>query len=105
VDDEIDTAGSIIQAIDVVVERGANKVYASCVHPVLSGPAIERLREAPIVELVTTDTIPVPPEKRLPNMKILSVAPMIADTISRIHTGRSVGAMFEANMQGVLDNN
>ena len=105
VDDEIDTAGSMIQAVDTVVEHGAKAVYASCVHPVLSGPAIERLRDSPLVELVTTDTIPIPPEKMLPNMKILSVAPMLAETIWRIHSGTSVGAMFDAEKQAVLDNN
>ncbi len=105
VDDEIDTAGSMCQAVDVVVSHGAKAVYASCVHSVLSGPAIERLRESAIVELVTTDTIPIPPEKMLPNIKILSVAPMLAETIWRIHSGTSVGAMFEADKQAVLDNN
>lgn len=104
VDDEIDTAGSIMQAVDIVVERGAREIYASCVHPVFSGPAIERLRNSPIRELVTTDTIPLPPEKRLPNIKVISVAGMLANTIWRIHTGTSVGAMFEANKQGILDN-
>ncbi len=104
VDDEIDTGGSITQAIKITLARGAKEVYASCVHAVLSGPAVERLRNSPIVELVTTDTVPVPPEKRLDNMTVLSVAPMLADTIARIHTGGSVGALFEANKQGVLDN-
>lgn len=105
VDDEIDTAGSICQAVSVVVENGATGVYAACVHPVLSGGAIERLRQSPILELVTTDTIPIPPEKRLPNMKVLSVAPLIAETMWRIHSGTSVGAMFDASRQDVLDNN
>ena len=104
VDDEIDTGGSITQAIEITLARGAKEVYASCVHAVLSGPAVERLRDSPIVELVTTDTVPVPPEKRLANLTVLSVAPMLADTIARIHTGGSVGALFEANKQGVLDN-
>lgn len=104
VDDEIDTAGSITQAASLVIEHGAKEIYASCVHPVLSGPAIERLKDSPIRELVTTDTIPIPPEKRLDKITVLSVAPMLADTIWRIHTGRSVGALFEANKQGMLDN-
>jgi ribose-phosphate pyrophosphokinase len=105
VDDEIDTGGSMVQAVKIVVEHGAKAVYASCVHPVLSNGAVDRLRESPIVELITTDTIPIPPERRLPNMTILSVAPMLAETIWRIHSGRSVGAMFEANKRGILDNN
>ena len=95
----------MVQAVNIVVERGAKEVYASCVHPVLSADATSRLRDSPIRELITTDTIPIPPEKRLPNFTILSVAPMLAETIWRIHSGRSVGAMFEANKQGILDNN
>lgn len=104
VDDEIDTAGSVTQAANTVLEHGAKQIYAACVHPVLSGSAVERLRESPIVEFVTTDTIPIPPEKRLDNMRVLSVAPMLAETIARIHTGGSIGALFEANRQGILDN-
>ncbi|HUP28009.1 MAG TPA: ribose-phosphate pyrophosphokinase, partial [Chloroflexia bacterium] len=84
VDDEIDTAGSMIQAVDITLERGATEVYASCVHPVLSGPAIERLRDSAIRELVTTDTLPLPPEKQLENITVLSVAPILAETIARI---------------------
>src|SRR5215210_978559 len=80
VDDEIDTAGSMIQAVNVTLEHGAKEVYASCVHAVLSGPAVDRLRDSPIRELVTTDTVPIPPEKRLKNLTILSVAPMLAET-------------------------
>lgn len=104
VDDEIDTAGSMIQAVNVVLEHGAKEIYASCVHAVLSGPAVDRLRDSPIRELVTTDTIPIPPEKQLANLTVLSVAPMVAETIARIHTGGSVGSLFEANKQGTLDN-
>ena len=104
-DDEIDTAGSITQAADVVVLRGATEVYACCTHPILSGPAIERLKASPIKELVATDTIPRHPENDLENYTVLSVAPMLAETIWRIHTGRSVGAVFEANRLGILDNN
>jgi ribose-phosphate pyrophosphokinase len=105
VDDEIDTAGSITQAANTVVKSGAKEVYACCTHPVLSGPAVERLVNSPIRELVTTDTIPIPDEKWHENFTVLSVAPMLADTIARIHTGGSVGALFEANKHGILDNN
>lgn len=105
VDDEIDTAGSITQAADVVMEHGAKEVYACCTHPVLSGPAIERLKASPIKELVATDTIPRHEENDLENYTVLSVAAMLAETIWRIHTGRSVGALFEANRKGMLDNN
>ncbi len=105
VDDEIDTAGSITQAANMVMEGGAKTICACCAHAVLSGPAIERLKDSPIRELVTTDTVPLPPEKRLPSITVLSVAPMLAETIARIHTGRSVGAMFEADKHLILDNN
>lgn len=105
VDDEIDTAGSIIQAADTVVRNGAGDVYAACSHAVLSGPAIDRLSKSPIRELVTTDTIPISQEKWLDCFTVLSVAPMLAETIERIHTGASVGAFFEANKRGILDNN
>ena len=105
VDDEIDTAGSITQAATAVLEAGARDVYACCVHPVLSGPAADRLSKGPIRELVTTDTIPIPAEKWRDNFTVLSIAPMLAETIARIHTGGSVGALFEANKMGILDNN
>ncbi len=104
-DDEIDTAGSITQAAEVVMQRGAVEVYACCTHPILSGPAIERLKASPIKELVATDTVPRHPENDLTNYTVLSVAPLLAETIWRIHTGRSVGAVFDANRQGLMDNN
>jgi ribose-phosphate pyrophosphokinase len=95
VDDEVDTGGSITLAAEAVMAHGATGVYASCVHPVLSGPAIERLRDSPIIELVVTDTIPIPPEKRLDKITVLSIAPLIGEAIQRVHTGASVGMMFE----------
>jgi ribose-phosphate pyrophosphokinase len=95
VDDEIDTAGSIVQAANTVARAGVKEIYAVCTHPVLSGPAISRLKEANFKGIVTTDTIPIPPEKRLDNMVVLSVAKMFAQTIQRIHEGGSVGALFE----------
>ncbi|HEV2404580.1 MAG TPA: ribose-phosphate diphosphokinase, partial [Ktedonobacterales bacterium] len=94
VDDEIDTAGTMAQAVRVVREQGARDVYVCSVHGILSGPAIERLRAAPIRELVLTDTAPLPEEKRLPNMTILSVAELFAGAITRIHEGRSVAELF-----------
>src|SRR5437764_5122559 len=96
VDDEIDTGGSIVQAANTVMDRGAKEIYACCVHPVLSGPAVQRLSDSPIKELVTTNTIPIPQEKWIDKFTVLSVAPLIAETIWRIHTGASVGALFEA---------
>lgn len=94
VDDEIDTAGTMTQAVRVVREQGARDVYVCSVHAILSGPAIERLRHAPIKELVVTDTAPIPEAKRLPNMTILSVAELFAGAITRIHEGRSVAELF-----------
>ncbi len=94
VDDEIDTAGSLTQAVRVVNEHGAREIYCCATHGVLSGPAIERLRHAPIKEIVITDSIPVTEQKHLPNMTVLSVAELLAGAISRIHDGRSVTELF-----------
>lgn len=94
VDDEVDTAGSISQAVQIVKAHGARDVYLSFVHPVLSHPAVERLRALPIKEIITTNTIPIPPEKRLPNLRVLSVAPLLGEVIRRAHEGRSVGELF-----------
>ena len=94
VDDEIDTAGSIIRAMQLVKKEGAGDVYASAVHGVLSGPAIQRLREADFKELVLTDTIPIPEEKRLPHITVLSVARLFAEAIQHIHQGASVSELF-----------
>ncbi len=94
VDDEIDTAGSLTQAVRVARERGALDIYCCATHAVLSGPAIERLKNALIKEIVITDTIPSPNPKLLPNMTVLSVAELFAGTISRIHDGRSVSELF-----------
>jgi ribose-phosphate pyrophosphokinase len=94
VDDEIDTAGSLTQAVRIVQEHGARDVYCCATHGVFSGSALERLSKAPIKEIVVTDTIPLPDHNRLPNMTILSVAEFFADTISRIHDGRSVSELF-----------
>ncbi|MEK7328096.1 MAG: ribose-phosphate pyrophosphokinase [Chloroflexota bacterium] len=94
VDDEVDTAGSVSQAVNIVRDHGARNVYLSFVHPVLSGPAVDRLKKLELTEIVTTNTIPVPPHKKLPNMTILSVAPLLGEVIRRAHEGRSVGEMF-----------
>jgi ribose-phosphate pyrophosphokinase len=96
VDDEIDTAGSITQAAAVCLENGATEVYATCVHPVFSGPAIERLQASAIKEVVVTDTIALGPEKQLDKITVLSVAPLLGETIQRIHTGTSVSAAYRS---------
>jgi len=95
VDDEIDTAGSLVQAVDALKKAGAKQVYACCTHAVFSGPAIERIAASPIKEVIVTDTIPVPKTKRNKKITVLSVAPLLGEAIHRIHSGLSVGAMFE----------
>ena len=95
VDDEIDTAGSLANVLATLQERGVKESYACCTHGVFSGPAIQRIAACPIKELVTTDTIPLGPKKRLDKIKVLSMAPLLGEAIHRIHTGMSVGAMFE----------
>jgi ribose-phosphate pyrophosphokinase len=94
VDDEIDTASSITSAARVLEKAGVGEIYATCTHGVLSGPAIDRLRDSPIRELVITDTIPLPPAKQLPIITVISVASLFAEAIQRIHSGGSVGALF-----------
>ncbi|HBY93946.1 MAG: ribose-phosphate pyrophosphokinase [Ardenticatenaceae bacterium] len=93
-DDEVDTAGTITSAIHFLKEVGAHDVYAVATHAILSPPAVERLSQAPLTELIVTNTVPIPPEKRLPNMTILSIAPLLGEVIRRIHFGISVGALF-----------
>ncbi|HLE29893.1 MAG TPA: ribose-phosphate diphosphokinase [Anaerolineales bacterium] len=94
VDDEVDTAGSAAQAVQIVKDHGARDVYLSFVHPVFSPLAVERLKNLPLREIVTTNTIPIPPEKRLPNLTVRSVASLLGEVIKRAHEGRSVGEMF-----------
>ncbi len=99
VDDIVDTAGTITQAAIALMEEGAAEVYACCTHPVLSGSAVERLKESPIKELVVTDTIPLPPEKRFDRLKVLSVAPLLAKAILTIHENRSISALIRETME------
>jgi ribose-phosphate pyrophosphokinase len=97
VDDEIDTAGSIQGAVRLLEREGAKQIYASCVHPVLSGHAVDRLRDSSIVKLIATDTVALDDTKRsLENLQVLTVSMLIGEAISRIHTGSSVGALFGA---------
>ena len=93
-DDMIDTAGTITNAANAIKDMGAKEVYACATHGVLSGPAIERLEKSAIKELVILNTLPIPEEKRIDKMKILSAAPIFAETISRVYTHGSVSAMF-----------
>jgi ribose-phosphate pyrophosphokinase len=95
VDDEVDTGSTLIATMDLLQRQGTVDVYACCTHPVLSGPAIERIEQSPMKELVVTDTIPLPVEKRLPKITVLSLAPLLGEAIQRIHTGQSVGELFQ----------
>jgi ribose-phosphate pyrophosphokinase len=95
IDDMIDTAGTTVSAAQSAMDKGANSVIAAATHGVLSDPAIDRLKEAPIKELIITDTISVKKEKKLPNMKIVSVANVFGEAINRIHNGESVSALFD----------
>lgn len=95
IDDIIDTAGTITMGAEALLERGAKEVYACCTHPVLSGPAVERLKKSPIKEVVVTNTIPLPPEKNFDKIKVLSVAPLLGEAIIRIHEDLSVSKLFD----------
>jgi ribose-phosphate pyrophosphokinase len=95
VDDEIDTAGSLVNTVSVLLERGVQEVYSCCTHPVFSGPALQRIAQSPVKEVVVTDTVPVNSDKKLDKITVLSIASLLGEAIHRIHTGLSVGAMFE----------
>jgi ribose-phosphate pyrophosphokinase len=94
VDDLVDTAGSVAQAVEVVRAHGARDIYLSFTHAVLSSPGLERLSELDIKEIVTTDTIPIDAANRLPNLTVLTVADLLGEVIVRSHEGRSVGELF-----------
>jgi ribose-phosphate pyrophosphokinase len=94
-DDEIDTGGSLVNVVTALQARGVREIYSCCTHPVLSGPAVKRLAACALKEVVVTDSIPVPPAKRIDKIKVLSLAPLLGEAIHRIHTGMSIGAMFE----------
>ena len=95
VDDMVDTAGSLTEGARALKKFGAKAVYACCTHPVLTEPAISRIADSDITELIVTNTIPLPPEKKHPKIKVLSVAPILAETILRIYNELSVSQLFE----------
>jgi ribose-phosphate pyrophosphokinase len=95
IDDMIDTAGTITLAANALVENGATDVYACCTHPVLSGPAIERIQNSKIKELVVTNSISLPEEKKIEKLIQLSVAPLIGEAIIRVHEDLSVSTLFD----------
>jgi ribose-phosphate pyrophosphokinase len=98
VDDEIDTASTLMEIERALIREGVTEIYACATHGVLSDPATDRLRTSEIKEIVITDTIPLPASKQLPMIKVLSVAPLIGEAIQRIHRGESVGALFGSDM-------
>ena len=103
VDDEIDTAGTLLEIVRALQREGVTEIYACATHGILSGPAVERLQDAGIEQIVLTDTVPLPPHKRLPRITTISVAPLFAEAIKRIHRGESVGALFSSELQLVQE--
>jgi len=95
VDDEIATAGSLVSTVSALTERGVEEVYACCTHPVFTGSAVQKIASSPVKEVIVTDTIPVSDDKRLAKITVLPIAPLLGEAIRRIHTGQSIGAMFE----------
>lgn len=95
VDDEIDTGGSLVSVVSTLIENGAKGVYACCTHPIFSDSAIQRISSCPVKEVVVTNTVPMKDGKKLDKITVLSMAPLLGEAIRRIHTGMSIGAMFE----------
>ena len=94
-DDEVDTAGSLIETARIVNECGAKEIYAGCTHGVLSADAVKRIEDSPIKELVITDTIPLSENKKIDKIKVLSIAPLFAEAIKRINEARPLGELFK----------
>ncbi len=99
VDDMIDTAGTLTKGADALVAAGASEVYAAATHPVLSGPAIDRIKNSPIAHVVVTNTLPIPPEKEIDKIVVLSIAPTIAQTIKAVFEEESVSGLFHGENQ------
>ena len=95
VDDMIDTAGTITKAAEALVENGASEVVVAATHAVLSGPAVDRLKNAPIAEVVVTDTLPVPDDRRFDKLTVLTIAPLLARAISEVFEDGSVTSLFD----------
>jgi ribose-phosphate pyrophosphokinase len=95
-DDMISTASSMVNAVEVAKRHGARRIYVCATHGLFSGPAVEKLREAPVEQIAITDSVPLSKDKqdRLPNLKVISVAPLLADAIRRIHGNESISVLF-----------
>ena len=96
-DDEVDTAGSIMETVEVCKKFGAKDAYVGCTHGVLSGPAIERLSKSDIKDFVMTNTIPLPKEKQIDKISVVSISELFGEAIRRIHTETSIGELFDTN--------
>ncbi len=99
VDDEVDTAGTLIETVNALAREGVTEIYACATHGVLSGAAVDRIGDSALRELVLTDTVPLPAGKRIPKITTLSIAPLIGEAIKRIHRGESVGALFSSEVE------
>jgi ribose-phosphate pyrophosphokinase len=94
-DDMISTGGSLVEAVNALVKFGAKEIYASCTHAILSGNAVQNLQKSALKEIVVTDTIPLPPEKRIGKITVLPVAPLLGEAIMRIHNEQSISSLFD----------
>lgn len=94
-DDEVSTAGTMVEAARILQENGAKEIYAACTHGILCGPAIDRIANSPIKELVVTNTVPLTEEKKIEKIKVLSIAPLFAEAIKRVHEAKPLGDLFE----------
>jgi ribose-phosphate pyrophosphokinase len=101
IDDEIDTAGSLMEAVQALEAQGAREIYSCATHGVFSGSALARIESSAIREVIVTDTIPLPPEANRDRITVLSVAPLFGEAIKRIHRGESVGALFASEVEMV----
>jgi ribose-phosphate pyrophosphokinase len=99
IDDEIDTAGSLMEAVSALVADGAREVYACATHGVFSGAALQRIESSALKEVIVTDTIPLPPGTESDRITVLSIAPLFGEAIRRIHRGESVGALFSSEVE------
>ncbi len=94
-DDEVSTAGTMVEAARILKENGAKEIYAACTHGILCGPAIDKIHNSPIKELVVTNTVPLTEEKQIDKIKVLSIAPLFAEAIKRVNEAKPLGDLFE----------
>jgi ribose-phosphate pyrophosphokinase len=97
VDDMIDTAGTVVSAANLLIDRGASDVFIAATHGLLSGPAVDRLKNGPIREVIVTNTVPIPDDKRFDSLKVLSIAPLVAEAIDAVFEDGSVSELFDGD--------